>query len=234
MVLHRYLHCWKDYWRDTESPCIFPYSNWPEYHLQSLTSKLHFQQYLNFLILTMKEPHLMADNLIEQLNINVKSCWNLNQTVVIDEMMVPFHGRWTYKQHVKGKPHNTGASWWKILLITLSGLKLYCLADSDYYLWDFWLYQGKDSTREHSPRIIVKEFADQIDKYHPQKPFIFVADSYYGSLEAAYDLYYRKFGCLFSCKANMPSRLFSQHLHETLAKSDWKEIHNREMSAITF
>ena len=96
------------------------------------------------------------------------------------------------------------------------------------------MYQGKDSTKEHSPRIIVKEFADQIDKYHPQQPSIFVADSYYGSLEAAYDLHYRKFGCLFSCKANMPSRLFSQHLHETLAKSEWKEIHNREMSAITF
>jgi hypothetical protein len=33
----------------------------------------------------------------------------------------------------------------------------------------------------------------------------------------------------------MPSRLFSQHLHPLVtAKSEWKEIHNRKMSAITF
>ena len=37
--------------------------------------------------------HLDANILIEQLNFNVKSCWNLHQVVVIDEMMVPFQGR---------------------------------------------------------------------------------------------------------------------------------------------
>ena len=32
----------------------------------------------------------------------------------------------------------------------------------------------------------------------------------------------------------MSSRLFSQHFYSTLVKSEWKEVHNREMSAITF
>ena len=117
--------------------------------------------------------------------------------------------------------------------IIFLGLKLYCLADSTYYLWDFWLYQGKESIRVHSPKQIVIDFVDEIQLYHPLQPFIVVADSYYGSLEAAYALHYKNLGCLFSCKANMPSRLFSQHLHTMVAKSEWKEVHNKEMSAIT-
>lgn len=52
--------------------------------------------------------HLDPDKLAKQLNINIKFCWNLHQVVVIDEMMIPFHGRWAYRQYVKGKPHNTG------------------------------------------------------------------------------------------------------------------------------
>ena len=31
-----------------------------------------------------------------------------HQIVVIDEMMIPFHERWTYRQCIKEKPHNTG------------------------------------------------------------------------------------------------------------------------------
>ena len=52
--------------------------------------------------------HLEPRDLIQQLNNNIKSCWNLRQVVVVDEMMVPFHGRWSYRQYIKGKPHNTG------------------------------------------------------------------------------------------------------------------------------
>lgn len=39
---------------------------------------------------------------------NVAEMWNPYQEVVVDEMMVPFTGRWKHIQHVKGKPHNTG------------------------------------------------------------------------------------------------------------------------------
>lgn len=113
-------------------------------------------------------------------------------------------------------------------------MKFYCLADSKYYLWDFWLYQGKDSIRKHSPRDIVADFRIEVEKCHPNQPFIFVADSYYGSLAAAYDLHYAKKGFILSCKSNQPSRLFSQYLHTMVAKSEWAEVHNREMSATTF
>ena len=52
--------------------------------------------------------HIDPDELLKQININIKSCWNLHQVVVIDEMMVPFHGRWAHRQYIKGKSHNTG------------------------------------------------------------------------------------------------------------------------------
>ena len=68
--------------------------------------------------------------------------------------------------------------------------------------------QYKYKWRVHSPFQIVSDFAEQVQKYYPSQPFFFVADSYYGSLEATYDLHYKQLGCLFSCKANMPSRLF--------------------------
>lgn len=165
--------------------------------------------------------HIEPNQLIQMLNLNVKSCWNLHQHVVIDEMIVPFDGRWKHKQYVKGKPHNTG-------------LKFYCLADSSYYLWDFWLYQGEDSQRKHRPKDIVDEFSDVVLKYFPSRPFIFTMDSYYGSLDAAYLLHYKKQGVMMSCKANMPSRLFSGHLHHRVVKGKWNEVHNKEFSAITY
>jgi len=76
--------------------------------------------------------HLEPKELLFNLNKNIKACWYPYQKLVVDEMMVPFTGKWKYRQCVKGKPHNTG-------------LKLYGLADQHYYLWDFWLYEGLES-----------------------------------------------------------------------------------------
>jgi hypothetical protein len=165
--------------------------------------------------------HIEPNRLIQLLNSNIKSCWDLHQHVVIDEMIVPFDGRWKYKQYVKNKPHNTG-------------LKIYCLADSSYYLWDFWLYQGEESLRKHRPKEIVDEFSDIVLQYFPQRPFIFTMDSYYGGIDAAYSLHYKNLGVMMSCKANMPSRLFSQHLHTGIEKGEWRETHNKEFSALTY
>jgi hypothetical protein len=52
--------------------------------------------------------HIDGNGLISLLRDNAQKLWNLHQHVVVDEMMVPFTGRWKYRQHVKGKPHDTG------------------------------------------------------------------------------------------------------------------------------
>jgi hypothetical protein len=107
------------------------------------------------------------------------------------------------------------------------------LADSKYYLYDFWLYEGDESERVHRPQQIVLDFVNTAQSLNPGMPFIVTADSYYGSLSLAEALYDLKVGCLLSCKANMPSSLFTDLLHVNLKKRSWHCIDNKYFSAIS-
>ncbi len=78
------------------------------------------------------------DDLMDLLRNNSRSVWRPFQKLVVDEMIIPFEGRWEYIQHIRGKPHNTG-------------LKLYGLADEYQYLYDFWSYRGEQSPRLGQP-----------------------------------------------------------------------------------
>ena len=82
---------------------------------------------------------------INLLRSNSQKVWNLDQVLIVDEMLIPFTGRWKYIQYIKGKPHNTG-------------LKMFFLADSNFYVWDFWLYKGVESERSGKPMNIVLDF----------------------------------------------------------------------------
>jgi hypothetical protein len=77
------------------------------------------------------------------------------------------------------------------------------------YLWDFWLYQGKNSGRSGRPSDIVIDFAKYVTKTTTPKPHIMVADSYYGSLDLANLLHEMKWGFLISCKKDRPNETFS-------------------------
>lgn len=52
--------------------------------------------------------HIDHHSLIQQVRSNAQDIWMLHQRLVIDEMMIPFQGKWKFRQCVKGKPHNTG------------------------------------------------------------------------------------------------------------------------------
>lgn len=52
--------------------------------------------------------HIDPNPLMNLVRQNAQSAWMLHQRLVIDEMIIPFTGRWQYIQHVKNKPHNTG------------------------------------------------------------------------------------------------------------------------------
>ena len=89
---------------------------------------------------------------------------------------------------------------------------MFCLADSNYYLWDFWLYEGDDSQRSAKPMNIVLGFVSNATRQQ-DKPHIIVADSYYESLKLVEKLHEIKLGCLFSCKSDRPSNLFTNLLY---------------------
>jgi hypothetical protein len=155
-----------------------------------------------------------------QLRQNAQTAWNLGQVLVVDEMMRTFTGKWRHIQHVKGKPHDTG-------------LKFYGMTDDSSYLWDFWLFQGAESERKHTPTDIVIDFAKNAIKDYA-KTHIVVVDSYYGSLKLALELQKLNLGFLMSCKSDRPAFLFSHYLHQGLNKGEFASVQNRQFSAMTF
>lgn len=52
--------------------------------------------------------HLDPLYLCDILRENYQKIYSPQQILVVDEMMMPFQGRWKSIQHVRGKPHNTG------------------------------------------------------------------------------------------------------------------------------
>ena len=72
-----------------------------------------------------RKIHFDLDFLIEKLNINFKKFYLPTETFVIDETMILFKGKTSIRQYVPLEPNNTG-------------LKFYCLCDSNKYLFDFF------------------------------------------------------------------------------------------------
>ena len=67
-----------------------------------------------------------------------KTCFSPSQNVAVDEGIVPFKGRFKYRQYVRGKPHSTG-------------IKFYALADTSGYIFDFWIYAGNSTGQSAKP-----------------------------------------------------------------------------------
>lgn len=67
---------------------------------------------------------------ISELKTNFKKCLNPHRCIAIDESMIKFKGRSTLKQYMPKKPIKRG-------------YKIWALADSEGYLFDFDIYTGK-------------------------------------------------------------------------------------------
>lgn len=198
-----------DYFAQSETKGIFG-CNWLiERFTQKKWSALH------------AHIHFKHKELISKLRTNFQDNWNLYRELVVDEMIIPFTGKWKHIQHVRNKPHNTG-------------LKIYCLADYSRYLWDFWLFEGDESERDSKPDEIVKGFVNSVISKQDRKTHIMVTDSYYSSLHLAEWLHAAKWGALLSCKADRPSFLFSWSFHPGIEKYDVVSLRNRNFSALTY
>lgn len=67
---------------------------------------------------------------ISELRKNLKKCYNPHRSISIDESMIKFKGRSCLKQYMPKKPIKRG-------------YKVWALADSEGYLYDFDIYTGK-------------------------------------------------------------------------------------------
>jgi hypothetical protein len=149
------------------------------------------------------------------INLKFRYFWTPFHHVSIDEGIIPFKGRYKYRQHVRGKPHATG-------------IKFYALCDEDGYIWWFWTYKGS----QPSTSLIVSKFTAML----PNWGYHVYVDSYYGTESLAQKLQKQHHKFTMTCQANRPSWLFSRHLQEKLQKGKWHSIYNEEkdMTALSF
>ena len=98
--------------------------------IKSIMTRDRFYQLLKFLHFADNED-LTADgnklhkieNLLMHFNVNFKSLVKPGSEVVIDESMVPWQGRLSFKQYIKGKRYKYGVKLYK--LCTINGYTLY-------------------------------------------------------------------------------------------------------------
>ena len=156
-----------------------------------------------------------SDWLEIQLKNSFRKYWQPYEHVTVDEGMIPFKGRFRYRQHVRGKPKATG-------------IKYYALCDEKGYTWWFWTYQGI----QPSTSLLVSKFTSML----PHVGYKVYVDSYYGSYGLARKLSKQGHRFTLACQANRPAWLFSGYLMQGLKRGEWKSIYNpsKDMTALSF
>jgi hypothetical protein len=143
----------------------------------------------------------------------IKNLWIPKEHVTVDETLVLFKGRFKYRQHIRGKPNATG-------------LKMYSLADTSGFVYDFWMYQGKKAKVTD----IVTTFTSKLPLY----PYKVYCDSYFGSLDLAKKLNERYY-FLIACQKSRPSWLFADELNKRLQKKEYDcLIFENEIMAMSY
>lgn len=104
--------------------------------------------------------------------------------VSVDELLLPFKGRYRFRQHVRGKPNQTG-------------LKYYCLVDSKGVVYAFWLYQG-----EQPP---TKELVMGLVHTLPKRGYVVHTDTYFGGAKLAEELQREGKYFTMACRSDRPS-----------------------------
>ena len=105
---------------------------------------------------------------------------------------------------------------------------MFCLADSNFYIWDFWLYKGSKSERSTKPMDIVLDFVSSATKIQ-HKPLYVVAHIMKVSNWQKHFIK-RKLDVFLVANLN----LFSKFLYNDLKKDSFNFTNNRNFSAMTF
>jgi hypothetical protein len=138
------------------------------------------------------DPFWTVEPLMKHVCLVSQRCYNLSQSISIDEQCIPFKGRHKCRCYNAKKPEK-----WH--------LKVFALNDaSNGYQWNSYLYRGKDEDRPAGvsatmwPCVKLTEPVILHDKTH-----ILYTDNWYTSLPLAAKMWARGINCVGTTKANI-------------------------------
>jgi hypothetical protein len=144
--------------------------------------------------------------LMENFNNVNKKKWNPEEWLTVDETLIRFDGRYKYKQHIKGKPSDTG-------------IKLYMITDSKWFTYKAWLYTGY----QPPVNIIIKDFYSSL----PDGTYGICCDSYFGGHKTACTAFSDNVRFLFASTVNRIGKDINKIMNVgELKKSSYKCLTN--------
>ena len=140
-------------------------------------SRDKFELLLKFLHFSNNEERNASQDKLAKLNpllillkARFKSIYTPGSVITVDETMVPWRGRLSFRQYVPGKAHKYG-------------VKMYKVADTNGYTWNFIIYTGKQNpttSLSHSQTVIMQLLEDLFGCYRTV-----VADNFFTSIDLA-------------------------------------------------
>ena len=133
--------------------------------------------------------------------INFRLAYTLLREVSIDEQMIAYKGRLSFKQYMPAKP----VKW---------GMKAFVLAESTTgYVCDWFIYTGKDQAADNDPRGKGEQVVSQLVE-HLQPGHIVYMDNYYTSPSLFLALKEKRMGAVGTVRANrkgLPEEIRTKH-----------------------
>ena len=145
--------------------------------IQNTMSRDKFELLLKFLHFSNNEERNASQDKLAKLNpllillkARFKSIYTPGSVITVDETMVPWRGRLSFRQYVPGKAHKYG-------------VKMYKVADTNGYTWNFIIYTGKQNpttSLSHSQTVIMQLLEDLFGCSRTV-----VADNFFTSIDLA-------------------------------------------------
>ena len=126
----------------------------------------------------------------------------------IDETLFLFKGRVRFQQRMPMKPQGTG-------------LKYFIIADSNGFIWNTFLYKGRETTElnfEESSQKADRKESQTVNIVHyflqtlSKTGHVLFMDKYYGGLNVMEEVLNAKQHGVVACQNNRPTDLFSECL----------------------
>ncbi len=147
--------------------------------------------------------HFEPDWLDLEFNKNFQQYWIPYKYMSVDECMIAFKGRVSFKQFLPSKPIKYG-------------IKKYALCDIAGYMYSFFTYKGQKSLRStKSVATIVQDFANDMPQDDQTRVLVF--DNYYSSLKLSKSLMEKNVLHICTVRSNRPAQLFANHLQKQVS-----------------